>query len=280
VTIGLHFSVEGINKFVDPKPFTAGFLVISKGPFAPLLKAMVWDRDGLARLDEDATTKIWEAFQQRAVRYFGLDPKGAQATEDVLKAHEAQLASHFAENSGDILEYKKGIERRDNYRSDDMREDVASLRGQSDKIELELTAKRVKLLKPVDAIWASYERNINAVGERAGGRAMVIPKVGRQLLDSELIDVIIKYFDITVGVLLICGLFTRLAAVAGGLFLLSICASQFPFYPGAAPIWYQLIEAISMAVLAAMGAGQWAGFDCLYGPLRQWCCPPKQGTNA
>ena len=97
-------------------------------------------------------------------------------------------------------------------------------------------------------------------------------------MNSDVIDVIIRFFDITVGVLLICGLFTRLAAVAGGLFLLSICASQWPFTPGALPIWYQLIEAMGMAVLAAMGAGQYAGFDSLLGPLRNWCCPPKQGT--
>jgi len=35
-----------------------------------------------------------------------------------------------------------------------------------------------------------------------------------------------------------------------------------------------------MAVLAAMGAGRYAGFDSILGPLYRWCCPSKQGTQA
>jgi uncharacterized membrane protein YphA (DoxX/SURF4 family) len=277
VTIGLHFSVEGINKFVDPKPFTAGFMVISKGPFAPLLKSMVWDRDGLARLDEEASKKIWEGFEQTAIGHFGLDPKRAAA---IRKTHEDQLKWHLESNASDIHEYKEGLKRRDLYAKDHARNELTSLWMQNNKIESELTAKRVKLLTPIDAIWASYESDINAAGTSGGRSPLVLPKVGRKFMDTEMIDIIIKYFDVVVGVLLICGLFTRVAALAGSGFLVAICASQFPFYFGAAPIWYQLIEAVAMLVLAATGAGQYAGFDYLYGPLRQWCCPTKQGTNA
>ena len=117
-------------------------------------------------------------------------------------------------------------------------------------------------------------------GKSAGNTAaaVAIPKPGRRLLDTVTIDVIIRYFDVAVGAALIIGLFTRPAAIAGGVFLLSICASQWPGAPGATPVWYQFIEAVAMAVLAAMAAGQYAGFDYLIGALRCWCCPPKQGA--
>ena len=193
VTIGLHFSVEGINKFVDPKPFSAGFLLASKGPFGPLFQSMVWDSDGVARLDTKATSEIWEKYRQRAIRHFGLDEKAAKQAEAIRKNHENQLAWHFEGNHDDLLEYREGLKRRDRYRVDDVHVELASLRGQLDSIEQELSSKRGKLLKPVDAIWASYQREINALGAAAGHRGVLtLPKAGRKLLDSEMIDVIIR----------------------------------------------------------------------------------------
>lgn len=277
VTIGLHFSVEGIDKFIDPKPFSAGFLMASKGPLAPLLKAFVWDRDGLARLDDKTTLAMWEDYQQQVEQRFNLDEKGKQAAKRVRERHESLLKAHFDQYRDDIHQYREGVARRNDYQRDRMRRDVASLRGQTDTMEGELYVKRAELLDPIDRIWASYEAEMNRLGAEQG-RTLALPKPKRYPLNSDVIDVIIRYFDITVGVLLICGLFTRVAAVAGALFLLSICASQWPFTPGAAPIWYQLIEAMAMFVLAALGAGQYAGFDSILGPLRNWCCPPKQGT--
>jgi uncharacterized membrane protein YphA (DoxX/SURF4 family) len=109
---------------------------------------------------------------------------------------------------------------------------------------------------------------------------LTIPKPGRQLLDSDRIDVIIRYFDVAVGLALIFGLFTRWAAIAGGIFLLSICASQWPGYPGSVPAWYQFIEAAGMGVLAALGAGYYAGFDNIIGSLVHRCCPPQEGTES
>ncbi len=64
-----------------------------------------------------------------------------------------------------------------------------------------------------------------------------------------------------VGVLLIIGLFTRVAALAGAGFLFSIILTQWPGAPGALPVYYQTIEMLGMLVLAAMAAGQFAGLD-------------------
>ena len=212
VTIGLHFSVEGINKFVDKKPFTAGFFIIAKGPFAPLLQSMVWDNDGLARLDLKQTQEIWDRYREQAVKYYGLDEKQAQQAQAIEDRREEQLQWHLAANAGDIDEYRKGLERLADYRRDAMRgAQVASLRGQTDSIERELWGKRSMLVGPVDTIWAGFEHDLNAFGKSAGnaGASVAIPKPGRRLLDTVTIDVIIRYFDVAVGVALIIGLFAR-----------------------------------------------------------------------
>ena len=131
-------------------------------------------------------------------------------------------------------------------------------------------------------MWAGYRNDLIALGQslqpqRAG---LSLPKPGRRLLDSETIDVIIRYFDVAVGVFLICGIFTRITSVAAAVFLVSIMSSQWPWAPGAVPIWYQFVETLALVVLASTAAGYFAGFDYLLAPLCRWCCPIRKGTSA
>ncbi|MCA9155434.1 MAG: hypothetical protein KDA38_11635, partial [Planctomycetales bacterium] len=86
-------------------------------------------------------------------------------------------------------------------------------------------------------------------------------------------------FDLTIGLLLIVGLFTRFVAVAGAVFLGSIVLTQPPWVADAAPTYYQVNLMLALLVLAAVGAGRFAGLDFLLGALRHRCCPPKQETK-
>jgi uncharacterized membrane protein YphA (DoxX/SURF4 family) len=82
------------------------------------------------------------------------------------------------------------------------------------------------------------------------------------------------------------GLFTRVAAVVGALFLLSVMASQPPWVAGANAMffYYQLVEFAALIYLAAIGAGQWAGLDFIIQGLwsRRQVTPKSsaQGVNA
>lgn len=64
-----------------------------------------------------------------------------------------------------------------------------------------------------------------------------------------------------VGVCLLLGFFTRLAAVVGALFLFSVITTQPPWVANAAPTINQAVEMMALFVLAATAAGRWAGFD-------------------
>jgi uncharacterized membrane protein YphA (DoxX/SURF4 family) len=130
---------------------------------------------------------------------------------------------------------------------------------------------------PVDRLWQDFENDMNAIATpeqwQRHGR-LAVTKPGRAPLDSETLDRIVPWFDLTIGGLLVMGLFTRLAALAGAAFLVSVCLSQWPLAPGAAPIYYQAVEALSLLVLAAVGAGRYLGVDYFFS-LRSVCCPPK-----
>jgi len=55
--------------------------------------------------------------------------------------------------------------------------------------------------------------------------------------------------------------------------------TQWPGTPGAAPIYYQAIEMVAMLVLAAIGAGQFAGLDFVIRNVRTRTRTPKQETE-
>jgi hypothetical protein len=277
VGIGFHFFTEGADKLNSPGWTSAGFLGNAHGPFADSFHNMVWDADGLARLDFDETKSLWDHFRERAVRIYAFEDSQAKQAEAIFKRRLVQLEAHFDENKRDIEEYRLGIARRDAYRQQKDRTQVASLHGQLGSIEADLAKKRSELLGPIDQMWDGFEGELNVLaseGQRHRG-PISLDRPGRRTLDSRTIDKIIPYFDLTLGLLLMIGLFTRAAAVAAGLFLCSVVVSQWPGSPGAAPVWPQVIEALALFVIAATASGRVAGVDFFVRLFRAWCCRGK-----
>ena len=83
----------------------------------------------------------------------------------------------------------------------------------------------------------------------------------------------------TIGVLLVAGLLTRVAASLGAAFLATIVASQWPFSPDAISTGYQQIEMCSLLVLATIGAGKYGGLDAICGNCCSWCCRKAVRNN-
>jgi uncharacterized membrane protein YphA (DoxX/SURF4 family) len=82
-----------------------------------------------------------------------------------------------------------------------------------------------------------------------------------------------------VGACLIVGLFARLAAVVGALFLLSIVLTQPPWMAEAIPTYNQWVEFVAMLTLAAFPVGRWGGLD--YFVSRLFCrrCCAAEGKQ-
>ena len=88
----------------------------------------------------------------------------------------------------------------------------------------------------------------------------LVDKLGCAVAFSKLIGSIAHEHH-QVGVLLILGLFTPVASLAGAAFLAGVCITQWPGSAGAMPIYYQSIEMVAMLVLAGVGAGRFLGLD-------------------
>lgn len=280
VGIGMHFFREGLNKLRDPKPFSAGFFGNAKGPAADFYHAQIWDRDGLARLDRDAAIGAWDQYRARVASHYGFDEQQQKLAQEAQRRAEAQLNDHFDTNASDIDEYRKNVTRREAYREDRQRNEVPSLRDQVDKIDSEIRSKRTKLIPPIDLIWDGYQRDLNAIAtpEQRSQGTLELTKPARRTLDSEGVDRFIPWFDATIGVLLIIGLATRPAALVAAAFLISVIVSQWPTASGAMATWPQFIEALGLLVVAAIGAGQFAGVDGILAACCPGCC--RRTTNS
>lgn len=76
-----------------------------------------------------------------------------------------------------------------------------------------------------------------------------------------MLNLFIPWFDTIVGGLLILGLFTRLASLAGAGFLASVIATQPPWIPGTTETYYQAVELAALLVIFATCAGRMGGLD-------------------
>ncbi len=75
------------------------------------------------------------------------------------------------------------------------------------------------------------------------------------------IDAAVTWLLIIAGGCLIVGLFTRLAAVAGALFLLSVILTQPPWAVDTVPTYNQVVECVALLALATTPVGRWGGLD-------------------
>ena len=280
LAIGLHFYLEGVNKLRDPKPFSAGFFGNAKGPLAPFFHGLVWDADGTARLDAEATSDVWQKFQTGAKNHFRYDTEQIEQADKLRTRREGQLKAFLGARADEINEYKDGLKRSERNRTEAARREVPSLRGQSEKWDAKLKTDRGPWLADLDKLAKDFERDLNELAtpdqRHSRGYLKLTNKPGRSGLDSEAVDRLIPYFDLTIGLLLMCGLLTRCASITGAAFLLSVVLSQWPGSSGAIPAYNQAVEMFALLALAAVGAGRYAGLDFLLGLVRMKCCPPKR----
>jgi uncharacterized membrane protein YphA (DoxX/SURF4 family) len=277
VGIGVHFLSEGLTKLRDDRPFSAAFFGNAKGPLAPMYHRLVWDADGLYRLDANGTKAHWDHYRNRVVSHYQFDAAQRARAEQILNDHVERLNFAIGSRADDVNQYYAELKRRDANKADPTRS-LASLRAHDARIAQERSQLIGPVLADVDRLWKSLEDSLNDLATteqwQSAGR-LPIGKIGRRTMDSEFMDGVIPYFDMAVGLCLILGLFTRPAAILGGLFLASVCLSQWPGAEGAVPIYYQAVEMLALFALAAVGAGQFAGLDYFLRAARRLCCPPK-----
>lgn len=272
VGVGWHFFKEGSDKIKSGTFSSEGFLKGANGRFAGFYRGMVWDYDGKIRLDQALMISEMDKAVEAATQRYGLTQEQIKELEAKKKKRIEALKGVYAEYDEQIVKLQKGEDRVAKMEQTPLWKEVASLRGQKESIEKERIYGIGPAVKGVDEIWKQLEEDINAVTtpeqyKASGAAHLKRPKEG--LISSATVDRIIPLFDITVGILLILGLFVPLAGWAGALFLFSVILSQFPGDPGSQPTYLYAVEALAMIVLASVGAGRYGGLDFFFWAWRR-----------
>ncbi len=264
LVIGWHFYMEGASKVRDGGFTSVGFLGGAKGPMADGFHGLLPDFDGKMRLDKKTMTSIYQGYAAQAKQAYAFDDNQAKRADSVVAGLTNGLDAVYGQWSQQITEYNNGFDRIAANNQDAKKWGVESLSKQREEIESKWRALAKPALTGVDQVTKAVQTQLVAIAtpeQRQRVGELSFADVGSGPMSVKLVDKIIPIFDMSVGILLILGLCTQLAAWFAGLFLLSIVLTQFPGYPGTQPTYYQAIEMVGCFVIAFTDAGRYFGLD-------------------
>ena len=267
VTIGWHFLYAGLDKLTNPDFTSAAFLGQSKGPFAQKFYDLVPDIDGVERLKGDSIKKEFDAYFDRFTAFYG------PATEQkIVLAEKVNLAKeavddYLAGEADGIQDYLSDLERLKAAQAAPTHEMPFQQKRNWDK-QTQLRGKVKSWLNDLGAITKDYHADLESGLTEAQLKKGSLPEHSAQRFS---VDRIVTYTNIAIGVALIIGLFSRLAAFGGAVFLLQIVLAQ-PAWPGIYPpphpsagnaliVNKEFIEMMALFALATLPVGRWAGLD-------------------
>ena len=279
IAIGWHFLYEGVEKIESTrrggKPFSAEpYLRNATGPLAQRFRGLVPDVNSLDKLDPAKLKAAWTAREQALSRHYQLD-KEQQAHADA----ELQKALEYA----DIwFQDKETSEKRTKYVFQ-LREVQAIERNpkaltferiRAAEARKDLDKDRKDLIAPLDARADELAKAVANIATSEQREAAGVYKAPLTSLDW--INLTTMWGLVLMGVCLILGLFTPLAALGGAVFLGQIYLSM-PPWPGLPPspvaeghYWIvnkNLIEMIACLLIASTPSGRWVGLDALLSAL-------------
>lgn len=189
---------------------------------------------------------------------------------EILENAKKELGTWLQINQVDLIAHFGTEDREDGFERDgENKASVAlyvdSLRDQVAAITSDRKKKLYGWKQEVDGMWTAYEGRLNelAVEEQVERVGTILAHRPFDQPNSQLkiINKFIPWFDTIVGVLLILGLFTRLASGAAAIFLISVVLTQ-PFWiPGTQPTYFYWIELAALLVIFATCAGRMGGLD-------------------
>jgi uncharacterized membrane protein YphA (DoxX/SURF4 family) len=212
----------------------------------------------------------WNDLKHDTLRNYQLGEEQQAKIKRVYRQYKESARTYLAENQHDIAVYFEALKRHEDRRAD-------GNHGAAHQKE-RLYDERQKLRQEVNVWLANFDDADNAylaavcnvlnegLEEGRAARSVSLPWDRR-----DLIDFAVTYGLTAIGLCLLLGLFTRPAAVAGGLFMVSVVLTQ-PAWPTIYPpdppvvghallINKDFVEMIALFTLAAIGAGRWGGLD-------------------
>jgi uncharacterized membrane protein YphA (DoxX/SURF4 family) len=321
LALGCHFLYEGVWKINhsdfrhdamwkaehNDEFKAAPFLTTAKGPVAGFFYAMVPDIDARQRLhvevvevkgkkmrsiNSDGIADRWNQTRQAFVNFYkpadSSDAKAADAQAKLAKDAEAtynkfhkQLNEYLQANVDGIAAYFGSLDR---FENDKERNQDAPFQKQRrwDRM-MELRHEADKWIKDIEAQERAYAHSLySLLDDDQQQRGLITASWNPFQWDRmKQIDFAVTFGLTAIGLCLMLGLCTPLAALGGACFMCFVVLTQpaFPtIYPPDPPMLghalivnKDFIEMLALLVVAATGAGRWGGLDIF---VRRWIVDP------
>ncbi|NOY42408.1 MAG: DoxX family protein [Planctomycetes bacterium] len=225
----------------------------------------------------------WRILQKRFADVKGLDADQRKQAASVFERRQHQLADYLAQEALDIQAWRHELWRLETTRA---LPEATIVPFQQERIlqkSTELKGTPRKWVGSVNTFDLEFANDLRSLLTEDQKKTSITDRVENALTTSKQkrltqMDIAITGLIIGVGICLLAGFCTRLAALGGAAFLLSVVATQPPWVPDAITtvFYYQLVEFAALLLLSAVGAGRWAGIDSIIHCLWSKCC----GTRA
>ncbi|MCG8448546.1 MAG: hypothetical protein MI725_03070 [Pirellulales bacterium] len=213
--------------------------------------------------------------------------QAAEAAELFQRRHQ-QLADFLGEQEEAIEEYQHELWRLQSLQAQQGAKEIPYRKQRVAAKQSETSSTGSTLVSEVRGIQHGLQndlrglltpdqRNNDALADAV--EAVLVDQKERRL---QWLNVGVTALIISVGACLLLGLFTRLAAVGGVLFLLSVMVTQLPWVEGAKAdfFYYQLVECAALISLLAFDARRLPGIDYILCGLWCLCCGTKKANCA
>ena len=214
----------------------------------------------------------WKDLKDRVIGQYRLDDDQAEKAESLYSLYAASVREYVAEHEDEITAHfmsryrfklqeaagNDGVahqQERDWKRERDLRKEMNTWLAQLDTIGKNYQS----------ALWNLLDPDQKAKGPlSAGWNPLAWPR-------TEQINFAVTYGLTAIGLCLVLGFFTRLAALGGGVFMLFVVMTQ-PAWPGLYPpdpnvvghallVNKDFVEMVALFLLATTAAGRWGGLD-------------------
>ena len=230
---------------------------------------MVFDLYGTQRLDKGQIIGRAAGYRDWAVEKFGDEP--INQFQKALDRYSSRINYYFDENAEDIDKYFNELQVYEEKRQDQRYRGVPHYEDRLAEKDKELYGNLNKWTNDIAKFEADYIDDLNTIGQSVTQKDARVKQVNP---NQGPVDLIVTWVLFICGILLILGLFTRLAALGVAGFLLQVMLAQWPFAYGAdlTYVYYQSVEFVALLLIAAIGAGKFAGLDYILWNSFTKCC--------
>ncbi len=273
LNIGWHFFSEGVKHYADPQWTSEPVLRNAKGPLAPMYQSYLpdfhgmdaWLHSGRQEKASDLVTgwvdEIQHDFDLRRQQFslhYGLDEAQQKQAVKVAGEYQAKVRSWAGGLRDELADHVHQWQRKDASGEAPDAGDVPFRKNRLATSQATLGAEAAGWKAELSSLEREYE---SALADLLTSEQRQMRPLPRPATEIDLVDSVMTYVVLIIGVLLLLGLFTRTASLAGAVFLLSVVLTQ-PFWVcDALPTYNQFVEMFALLMLATTHVGRWAGLD-------------------